>query len=191
MKDATETKPAPSRSRIEEELLKARTIMIFGEINQDVARQVSERLIVLSRESSEDIRIFINSEGGHVESGDTIFDMIRFVSAPVKIIGTGWVASAGALIFAAAKKENRFCLPHTRFMLHQPLGGVRGQASDISIEAQEILKMRDRLNRTFADQTGQSLERIVKDTDRNFWMGAEEAVAYGLVGRIIESMKEL
>ncbi len=192
MKESNETKPAaPTRSRVEEELLKARTIMIFGEIDQALARTFSERILVLDRESSEEIRVFINSEGGHVESGDTIFDMIRFVSAPVKVIGTGWVASAGALIFAAAKKENRICLPNTRFMLHQPLGGVRGQASDISIEAEEILKMRDRLNRTFAEQTGQPLERIERDTDRNFWMSAEEAKAYGLVGRIIHGIKEL
>ncbi|GAB4241219.1 MAG: ATP-dependent Clp protease proteolytic subunit [Candidatus Methylacidiphilales bacterium] len=192
MKETNETKvPTPARSRVEEELLKARTIMIFGEIDQVMARSFSERLLVLDREAKEEIRIFINSQGGHVESGDTIHDMIRFVASPVKIIGTGWVASAGALIFAAAKKENRLCLPNTRFMLHQPLGGVRGQASDISIEAEEILKMRDRLNRTFAEQTGQPLERIERDTDRNFWMSAEEAKAYGLVGRIIRSIQEV
>ncbi|MFQ3670761.1 MAG: ATP-dependent Clp protease proteolytic subunit [Verrucomicrobiia bacterium] len=192
MKDSNESKGAPpSRSRVEEELLKARTLMIFGEINQEVAKAFSERILVLDRESNEPIRVFINSEGGHVESGDTIFDMIRFVASPVKVIGTGWVASAGALIFAAAQKENRLCLPNTRFMIHQPLGGVRGQASDIGIEAQEILKMRDRLNQTFAEQTGQPLERIERDSDRNFWMSAEEAQAYGLVGRIIKSVKEI
>jgi len=173
-------------------LIKARTIMIYGEINQKVAAAVTAQLLVMNDDDEkEPIKIFINSQGGHVESGDTIFDMIRFVKAPVKIIGTGWVASAGALIFAAAEKENRLSLPHTRYMLHQPMGGVRGQASDISIEAQEILKMRQRLNETFAEQCGQPLERIEKDTERNFWMSANEAKDYGLVGSVIQSAKDV
>lgn len=175
----------------EAQLLETRTLMIYGEINQKLAQEVSAKLLVLSKKSDDDITIFINSQGGHVEAGDTIFDMIRFVKPKVKIIGTGWVASAGALIFAAPKTENRYCLPNTRFMLHQPSGGVGGQASDISIEAQEILKMRARLNETFHQQTGQSLERIEHDTDRNFWMTAEEAKAYGLVGKIIKNSSEL
>jgi len=138
-----------------------------------------------------DIKVVVNSPGGHVESGDTIHDMIRYVGPRVKMIGTGWVASAGAHIFLGAKKENRFCLPFTRFLLHQPLGGVQGQASDISIEAEEILKMRERLNREIARETGQPYERIVQDTERNFWMGAEEAVAYGLVSKIVQSASEV
>ena len=125
------------------------------------------------------------------ESGDTIFDMIRFVKAPVMVIGTGWVASAGALIYAAAKKENRYSLPNTRFLLHQPMGGARGQAADIAIEAEEILKMRKRLNQTFADQTGQPIEKIEEDTDRNFWMSAQEAQEYGLVAQIVESIDDV
>jgi ATP-dependent Clp protease protease subunit len=189
-KDVKEKEPKKSPS-IEERLVKARTIMLFGEINQKVAREVSEKLIAFSADSDEEIKIFINSQGGHVEAGDTIHDMIRFVKAPVKIIGTGWVASAGALIYAAAKHENRYSLPNTRFMLHQPSGGVGGQATDISIEAQEILKMRDRLNKIFADQTGKSIEQIAKDSDRNFWMSAEEARNYGLVGKVIQSANEL
>jgi ATP-dependent Clp protease, protease subunit len=126
-----------------------------------------------------------------VESGDTIFDMIRFVKSPVKTIGTGWVASAGALIYAAADTENRFSLPNTRFLLHQPMGGVRGQAADIAIEAEEILKMRRRLNEIFAEQTGQPIEKVEKDTDRNYWMTAAEAQKYGLVGAIIESADQV
>jgi ATP-dependent Clp protease protease subunit len=183
-----ETKTSP---KLAEKLFERRIITIYGEINQKVAREVTEKLLGLSYESHEPIKIFINSQGGHVESGDTIFDMIRYVESPVKIIGTGWVASAGALIFAAAKKENRYSLPNTRFMLHQPMGGVGGQASDISIEAEEILKMRDRLNQIFADATGQKLEKIETDTDRNYWMGPEDAKKYGLVGKIISSAKEL
>jgi ATP-dependent Clp protease protease subunit len=188
--DEAEAKAPEKKNLLENKLLQDRIITIYGEINQRVAREVSEKLLVLTRESADPIRIFINSQGGHVESGDTIFDMIRFVEAPVKIVGTGWVASAGALIYAAAKKENRYSLPNTRFMLHQPMGGVGGQASDIGIEAQEILKMRSRLNKIFSEACGQTLEKIEKDTDRNFWMSPEEAKAYGLVGKIIQSMRD-
>lgn len=172
-------------------LLETRTITIFGEINMKLAQEVTQKLLILAADSDEDIKVFINSPGGHVESGDTIFDMIRYVKPTVKIIGTGWVASAGALIFAAAEKENRLSLPNTRFLLHQPMGGARGQATDIAIEAEEILKMRKRLNETFAEQTGQPLEKVEKDTDRNFWMSAKEAIDYGLVGRIINSEQEI
>lgn len=179
------------KSKLEEKLLKNRTIMIYGEITQDRARDVTEKLLVLSAESDADIKIFINSQGGHVESGDTIHDMIRFVKPRVKIIGTGWVASAGALIFVAPPLENRFCLPNTRFMIHQPSGGTGGAASDIGIAAQEILKMRDRLNRIFSEQTGQALEKIERDSDRNFWLSAEEARQYGLVGKMIRSVSEI
>jgi ATP-dependent Clp protease protease subunit len=120
-----------------------------------------------------------------VESGDTIHDMIRFCGAKVKVIGTGWVASAGAHIFLGAERENRLCLPNTRFLLHQPMGGVRGPATDIQIEAEEILKMRERVNRMIARETGQTYERVLKDTERNFWMSAEQAKEYGIVARII------
>ena len=135
--------------------------------------------------------MLINSPGGHVESGDTIHDMIRFCGAPVTVIGTGWVASAGAHIFLGAEKERRLCLPNTRFLLHQPAGGMRGQASDIQIEAEQIIRMRDRVNRMIAEETGQSVEKIVKDTQRNFWMNAEEAVEYGIVSRIIKNTSEV
>ncbi|MCB8945456.1 MAG: ATP-dependent Clp protease proteolytic subunit [Ardenticatenaceae bacterium] len=179
------------RFRFNEKLLETRTITIFGEINMKLAQVVTQQLLILAADSDEPIKIFINSPGGHVESGDTIFDMIRFVDAPVKIIGTGWVASAGALIYAAVPKENRYSLPNTRFLLHQPMGGARGQAADIAIEAEEILKMRRRLNQIFADQTGQPLEKVERDTDRNFWMSANQAKEYGLVGHIINSGSEV
>ena len=179
------------RAGIIEKLLETRTIMIFGEINQRQARTVTEQLLLLSQDSDDDIRVFINSQGGHVESGDTIFDMIRFVKPRVKVIGTGWVASAGALIFAAPPVENRFSLPNTRFLLHQPLGGIVGRARDLAIEAEEIIKMRRRLNEIFAKQTGQSLEKIEHDTDVNLWMSAEEAKDYGLVGHIVQKADEV
>jgi len=190
MSEEKEARVAMGR-KLAEKLFEKRIITIYGEINQKVAREVTEKLLVLSQDSDDAIKLFINSQGGHVESGDTIFDMIRFVQAPVKIIGTGWVASAGALIFAAAQKDNRYSLPNTRFMLHQPMGGVGGQATDISIEAQEILKMRDRLNQIFSDATGQDIKKIEQDTDRNFWMSPEEARKYGLVGQVISTAKDL
>jgi ATP-dependent Clp protease protease subunit len=178
------------KSRLEEKFLETRTIMIFGEINQKMAREVSEKLILLSSLNDNDIKVIINSQGGHVEAGDTIHDMLRFVKPKVKVLGTGWVASAGALIYVAVPTENRYSLPNTRFMLHQPSGGVGGQATDISIEAQEILKMRERLNRIFSVQTGQPFEKIEHDTDRNFWMSADEAKQYGLVSKVIRTQAE-
>jgi ATP-dependent Clp protease protease subunit len=176
---------------VNQNLFKSRTILVFGQIDEKVARSVTAQLFALSNDSDEPIKMVINSPGGHVESADTIFDVIRFVKPAVKMIGTGWVASAGALIFVAAKKENRFALPHTRFMLHQPSGGVLGQASDIAIEAAEIIKMRKRINETFATETGQALDKIENDTDRNFWMSSEEAVNYGVASRIINRITEI
>lgn len=184
-------KPTGFSDSVRERLFKSRTMIISGEINQALASQVIAQLIALSIESDDPIDIFINSQGGHVESGDTIHDVIRFVKPRVRMIGTGWVASAGALIYVATPKEDRFCLPNTRFLLHQPAGGVGGTASDIEIEAREILKMRERINRIFARETGQSLERIENDTRRNFWLGAEDAKEYGLVGQIIHGIDEI
>jgi ATP-dependent Clp protease protease subunit len=176
----------PQSSPIQQALFKSRTVLIFGEIDMKLAERVCAQLLAYSSEGEEDIRVVVNSPGGHVESGDTIHDMIRFVQPKIKMIGTGWVASAGAHIFLGAEKSRRFCLPNTRFLLHQPLGGVRGPASDISIEAEEILKMRERLIREISKETGQTYEKVVKDTDRNFWMSAEEAVTYGIVSKVIE-----
>ena len=173
-------------------LLKARTIIIAGGINQKLAERVTAQLLAMTAESTTaPITIILNSQGGHVEAGDTIHDMIRFVPAPVRIVGTGWVASAGALIFVSVPVARRFCLPNTRFLLHQPAGGSGGTASDIEIEAREILKMRDRLNKIFARETGQPLSRIEDDTHRNFWLGAQEAKEYGIVGEIIERYDQL
>jgi ATP-dependent Clp protease protease subunit len=180
-------------NELEHRLLKQRKVLIFGAINDKVARDVTGRLLALAGASSEPIDVYVNSPGGHVESGDTIHDMIRFVDseAPVRMIGTGWVASAGALIYLAGKKERRFCLPQTRFLLHQPMGGVRGPAVDIDIEAREIIKMRERLNRLIAHETGQSYEKVARDTDRNYWMSADEAIAYGMTTRVITTLADL
>ncbi len=174
-----------------ERLLRARTIVISGEITQQLAASVTSQLLALAAESDDLITIYLNSQGGHVEAGDTIHDLIRFVRSPVVMVGTGWVASAGALVYVAVPRPQRYCLPNTRFLLHQPAGGAGGSASDIEIEAREILRMRDRLNRIFARETGQPLERIEEDTHRNFWLDAAAAVRYGLVGQVIERVDEL
>jgi ATP-dependent Clp protease protease subunit len=176
---------------IKERLFKARTVLIFGEVNTALAQATVTQLLALSADSNEPIRVLVHSQGGHVEAGDTIFDVIRFIEPEVKMIGTGWVASAGALIYSAAKKENRFALPNTRFLLHQPLGGVRGQVTDIEIEAAQILATRERINRILAEATGQTYDKIVEDTDRNHWMNATEATTYGLVQKIIHKVSDV
>ena len=194
--DDEEDKKNPNDGRnapdvIEKALFQARIVMLTGEINDIQARRVTERLFALASDSSKPITFVISSPGGHVESGDMIHDAIKFVDAPVQMLGTGWVASAGALIYAAAPRERRFCLPNTRFLLHEPRGGVGGMASDVEIQAREVLRMRERLNKIFAEATGQPVEKIKKDTDRDHWMLADEAVAYGLVGRVVKSQSEL
>ena len=178
-------------SKIVERLFEARTVLIHGEVTTQLAREVTAQLLALSAASDDDITIFIHSEGGHVESGDSIHDMIGFVKPRIRMIGTGWVASAGVHIYLAVPKQDRYCLPNTRFLIHQPMGGAGGVATDIQIEAEEILKARERLNRLIADKTGQSVEKVAHDTDRNHWLSPEEAHEYGIVGTIISSASDL
>ncbi|WP_437915837.1 ATP-dependent Clp protease proteolytic subunit [Sorangium sp. So ce302] len=187
-----EPHPRALSEKVQSSLLRSRTVLIFGEITSELAQATTAQLLALASDDGEKpIRILIHSPGGHVESGDTIHDVIRFIRPEVKVIGTGWVASAGALIFVAARRENRFALPNTRFLLHQPLGGVRGPASDIEIEAAQIMAARERLNRIFAEATGQAAAKIARETERNLWMTAPEAQEYGLVHRIVESALEV
>jgi len=179
-------------SRIEEALsFKSRFVLVFGEITDKLAQITCQRLIALSTESDAPITMLISSPGGHVESGDAIHDMIRFVRAPVTMVGTGWVASAGTHVFIAPPKERRFCLPNTRFMIHQPAGGAGGQATDIAIQAKEILRTRERIGRVIAKQTGKPYETVAKDMERDFWMSAPEAIEYGIVSRVVERQTEL
>jgi ATP-dependent Clp protease protease subunit len=177
--------------KIAERLLEARTVLIHGEITSRKAQEVTAQLLALAADSKEPITVFLHSEGGHVEAGDSIHDMVRFIEPRVKMVGTGWVASAGVHVYLAVPREDRFALPNTRFMIHQPMGGVQGRASDIRIEAEELLRARERLNRCIAEATGQPLAKVAEDTDRNFWMSPEEARDYGLVGRIVHSAAEL
>ncbi len=176
---------------LERTLFERRTLTLFGEIDIDVARRTAEKLLALAYASDDPITIYIGSPGGHVESGDTIYDMIQFIKPVVRMVGTGWVGSIATHIYLAAERENRYCLPNTRFLIHQPAGGIGGTAADVEIHAREIVKTRQRINRIIAERTGQPLERVERDTDRDFWMSPEESVDYGIVGRIIRSMNEL
>lgn len=172
-------------------IFESRKVFVVGEVSHNLARSVVMQLHALAAVSDAPITMIVSSPGGHVESGDMIFDAIRFITPKVIMIGSGWVASAGALIYVAAEKENRYALPNTRFLLHQPSGGAGGQESDIAIQAREILRMRDRLNHIFAKETGQDFAKVEKDTDRDFWLSAPEAVEYGLVNKIIVRETEI
>ena len=182
---------AKNPNRLENVLMKNRTLTLFGEINQDVARRTAEKLLALAFESDDPITLYIGSPGGHVESGDTIFDMIRFIKPVVRTVGTGWVGSIATHIYLASEKENRFALPNTRFLIHQPSGGFGGDATDIQIHAREIVKTRERINGIIATQTGRPVESVAEDTSRDYWMSAEESVEYGLVGKIISDISEI
>ncbi|MCK5861118.1 MAG: ATP-dependent Clp protease proteolytic subunit [Candidatus Hydrogenedentes bacterium] len=172
-------------------LLKSRVVMVSGEVNPELTADVVARLLVLDGQSHDPIRIMVSSPGGHVDSGYAIHDMMRFIASPVVAVGVGWVASIAVPILLGAEKGKRFSLPNTRFLLHQPSGGAGGQAADIRIEAQEILKIRKRINGLLAAETGQSEEKVTCDSDRNFWMSAEEALEYGLINKIISNIEEL
>ncbi|MBL8678147.1 MAG: ATP-dependent Clp protease proteolytic subunit [Myxococcales bacterium] len=176
---------------IPERLFDSRTVLVFGEITTELAQSVCEQLFALSAASDAPIRVIVHSPGGHVEAGDTIHDVLRCIAPEVHMLGTGWVASAGALIYMAAPRERRFALKNTRFMLHQPAGSVGGRASDIEIEARELTRMRDRITEITAAATGRDVELVRRDTERNHWMTAAEALEYGLVGAIVDRMSAL
>ncbi|MFN3170495.1 MAG: ATP-dependent Clp protease proteolytic subunit [Hyphomicrobiales bacterium] len=190
-KDDDNAKPLALGRRLEDALSESRYVLITGEINDKVARTATSHLLALAEISDDPINIIISSPGGHVESGDMIHDVIRFIKPEVRAIGSGWVASAGALIYVGAPVEQRFCLPNTRFLLHEPRGGVGGQASDVEIQANEIRKMRERFYGIFAEATGQTIERVQQDMERDFWLNTEEAKEYGLLGKVISSVDEL
>jgi ATP-dependent Clp protease protease subunit len=184
--------PKKSRPTAMRYLLKARSILLFGPIEPKVTREVIRTLVLLDQMSrTKPIRLFLNSPGGLADDGFAIFDMIRFIEAPVYTICTGLAASAATIVMVAAPRERRLILPHARVMLHQPSVGVRGTASDIAIGAKEILRVRRKANELFQKETGQPMDKIERDMHRDFWMSAEEAVAYGLVGKIVTNAREL
>ena len=177
--------------QIEQLFFKSRSVIVAGEINDKLASRVTTHLLALAQDSDDPINMYISSPGGHVESGDMVHDMIKFIRPKVRTIGSGWVASAGALIFVGADRADRYCLPNTRFLLHQPSGGIGGKVSDMQIQAEQIRLMRERFDKLFAEATGQKPEKIAQDTQRDFWLTAKEAIDYGLCGQIIQTMDEL
>jgi ATP-dependent Clp protease protease subunit len=190
--DKDEATAARNPGSLTEKLaFKSRFVLVFGEVDHAMARSTCERLIALAEESDAPIQVMVSSPGGHVESGDAIHDMIRFVRAPVTTIGSGWVASAGTHIFLAAPPQRRVCLPNTRFMIHQPAGGAGGPATDIAIQAKEILRTRERIAKVISRETGTSIEKVTSDMERDYWMSAEEAIAYGIVSRVVETHRDL
>src|SRR6186997_3340614 len=190
METDDDTKPAAAAdlrsAYLEEKAFKSRTLLIFGAISDAVAADVTRRLIALDADSQAPIDMLVSSPGGHLESGDALHDIVRFVAAPVRMLGTGWVGSAATHLFLAVPKERRFCLPHTRFLIHQPSGGAGGPASDIAIQAREMVKARERIARVISRETKRPLEAVLADVERDRWLSAEEAIEYGLVHRIIE-----
>ena len=172
-------------------LLKTRTILLSGEVNKKLAEKVISQLLLLEAESDEPVKVMIDSPGGDVDAGYAIFDMIRFIKPEVYTIGMGLVASAGALILLAAPKEKRLALPNSHYLIHQPLSGIRGVATEIEIHAREIEKARKKINQLISEETGKTLKQVEKDTDRDYWLNAEEALEYGLVSRIISRREEL
>ena len=181
----------PRNSYLEEKAFKARTLLIFGTVTDMVAADVTRRLIALDAAGTDPIDVIVSSPGGHLESGDAIHDIVRFIAAPVNMIGTGWVGSAATHLYLAAPRERRYCLPNTRFLIHQPSGGAGGPASDIAIQAAEILKARERIARMISRETGKPIDLVLADIERDRWLSAEEALAYGLVSRIIQTKTEL
>jgi ATP-dependent Clp protease protease subunit len=178
-------------SPIESLFFKSRNVIITGTIDDKLAQRTVTHLLALAEENDDPINLYISSPGGHVESGDMVHDMIKFIRPTVRTIGSGWVASAGALIFVGAEKKNRFCLPNTRFLLHQPSGGIGGTATEMQIQAEQIIRMRERFENLFAEATSQTAKKIKEDTVRDFWLTTEEALEYGLLGSVISSIDQL
>jgi ATP-dependent Clp protease protease subunit len=188
---AIKAQPDPTSAFLEEKAFRSRTVLIFGTITDATAAEAARRLIALDSDSSEPIDVIVSSPGGHLESGDTIHDLIRFVRAPVRMIGSGWVGSAATHVYLAAPRERRFCLPNTRFLIHQPSGGMSGPASDIAIQAREIIFARQRIAELIARECGKSVSVVLEDIARDHWLSAGEAIDYGLVSRIIERREDL
>lgn len=192
METPTPTEQNEQRSNfLEEKAFKSRKVLLFGAITDTTASDIVRRLLALAAESSEPIDVLVSSPGGHVESGDAIHDIIRFINAPVTMIGTGWVGSAATHVYLAVPRERRVCLPNTRFLIHQPSGGAGGPATDIAIQAREIVKIRQRIAHVIARETGKLLETVLVDIDRDYWLSAQEAVDYGLVSRIVERQADV
>ena len=176
---------------LQSKLLKTRTVLLSGEINKELAERLIKQILLLEADGDEPIKVFIDSPGGDADAGYAIFDMLRFVKPEVITVGMGTVASAAALVHLAAGKNNRLSLPNAHFLIHQPLSGIRGVATEIEIHARELEKLRAKINTLIAEETGQNVEKVSGDTDRDYWLNAEEALEYGLISRIITTRSEL
>lgn len=190
-----DTQRGPSSLRdstfLEEKAFRSRTVLVFGTVTDALAAETVRKLLALDADSDAPITVIVSSPGGHLESGDAIHDVVRFISAPVNMVGTGWVGSAATHLFLGAPRERRYCLPQTRFLIHQPSGGAGGSASDMALQAKEIIKARERIAQVISRETGQPIERVRMDIERDLWMPPEDAVAYGLVSKIIQHKREL
>ena len=190
--DEEEGKKQKAPEQFSDKFLKTRQIILTGEINTDLADSIVRQLLILDSEDEKaPIYMYIDSPGGDVDAGFAIFDMIRYVKAPVYLIGMGLIASAATLVLLAVEKDHRLGLPNSRYLIHQPLGGMRGVATDIEIYAKDMEKIRAKLNKLIADETGTPLEQVTKDTERDYWLDSEEAVKYGLISKIIKTRSEL
>lgn len=190
--DEDEEKKQKAPEQFADKFLKTRQIILTGEINKELADSIVRQLLILDSEDEKaPIYMYIDSPGGDVDAGFAIFDVIRYVKAPVYLIGMGLIASAATLVLLAVDKKNRIGLPNSRYLIHQPLGGMRGVATDIEIYAKDMEKIRAKLNKIIADQTGTPLEQVTKDTDRDYWLDAEEAVNYGLISKIVTKKADL
>ena len=189
--DEEEEKKQKKEEPFADRFLKTRQIILTGEINKELADSIARQFLILDSESNDPIYMYIDSPGGDVDAGFAIYDVIRFVKSPVYLIGMGLIASAATLVLLAVPKENRVGLPNSRYLIHQPLGGMRGVATDIEIYAKDMEKIRVKLNKIIAEGTGTPLEQVTKDTDRDYWLDAEESVKYGLISRIITKRDEL
>ena len=176
---------------LNDRLLRTRSILLSGEINRDKADEICRQLLVLDSESQDPVYVYINSPGGDVDSGFAIYDMIRFISSPVTVIGMGLVASAAALIFLAVPAERRTGFPDSTYLIHQPLSQLKGVAVDVTSYANKIEQLRHKLDQVIADAVGKTRDEVEKDTERDYWLSADEAKAYGLLSRIIKSKSEL
>jgi len=181
----------PRSSFLEEKAFRSRTVFLFGTITDSTAAETARRLVALASDSTHPIDMIVSSPGGHLESGESIHDLIKFIDVPVNMIGTGWVGSAATHVYLAVPKNRRVCLPHTRFLIHQPSGGAGGQATDIAIQAREILKARERIAEVISRETGQPMDRVMADIERDRWLSPEEAITYGLVSRVINKRSDL
>ena len=181
-----------ANEQLMQKFLNTRQIILSGEVNKDLAEKVIRQLLILEADSaSKPIYVYIDSPGGDVDAGFAIFDMIRFIKPPVYTIGMGLVASAGALILLAAPKNYRLGLPNSHYLIHQPLSGIKGVATDIEIHAKEIEKIRAKINALIAEETGKDVSDVAKDTDRDYWLSADEAAAYGLILQVIKTRSDL